>query len=582
LENRARLFTPPAAVLIVTRFFRPCFSPFFGPFFRLALTWGIGYTQFELGGVLPTTDTILIFRVPGIVRHAGVAGGEKREIKVMGRFMRGRHLTLFAFAAASLMPASDAQGDTIILQDGSVFANSQATEYNGRDHRLSVINGGRSVEIPVGDLEAIEFDDSVDTLILRDGSRYDNLTVVSYDGKEDRFKVRRAGNVVDLRQSEIATIDFGSVDRTPGAVVEDAMEVVAVRGILPGPETAIVVEPLPAVTVEESEGQLSGYYAEAPATESTSAPEAPQAPAEAPKPSTSLRAWLADRENRPAPALPREEVPLRPLNEDGPPAESSNPGESPADSQWEPSEPAAPLRANRPEPLPGPSVEGEQWNSTAGFQEAVDLSDKGLSAWQDDSLYSNLPPNFLKTGSDIGGGDDESEPYMARWKGSGATKGTTGAGASGSSSASSDPATSSKRSSTSSRSSRRGGGSSDRSLAEGDGDRRSSRSSRRSSRGGDDGEYGRSSNSRSSRSSGGGSRFGGSFGGGGGSRYGGSSSGYGGSGYGGSRYGGSNYGGSSYGGSSYGGSRYGGSSYGGSSYGGSSYGGGGYGGGYGY
>lgn len=425
-------------------------------------------------------------------------------------------------AVAAPQPVS---ADTIILKDDNTFDSSDIARFEGRKRTFQVVGGGRSVEIRMTEVETVEFDETVDVLTLRDGSVYTAVNVISFDGREDKFTVRRGGRVVEVRASEIASIDFdstqydgslvGAAAVAAGAVAD---EVVAVRATVPRPGTAVAIPELPAVDA------LAKSVAEnADAIEANVASDYSEA---------------SDNEISRSRPLP-DKV------------------ESFVDQDF--SDVEAPVSGKR-----------DSFEPPAG--------------WSDEALFSNLPNNFQEKLTPLSpaerSGASAPKPYVARWKGQGAAKpGAAGESegksekvssrsSRGSSKSSAVPRSTSSRSSSKSRSTK-GGPPSDRNMAQEDArsgsDRSSSRSSRNSSRSSSRDRYGRESNEDSGYGRGGrgGSRFGGS---GGGSRFGGS--GYGGGGYGGGGYGGGGYGGGGYGGGGYGGGGYGGGGYGGGGYGG--------------
>jgi hypothetical protein len=152
--------------------------------------------------------------------------------------------TLAASSALTLLAllvfVAPASCDTIVLKDGSTFDFAIA-QVDGGNRTFKVVNADRSVDIRASEIESVAFDESFDTLTLRDGSVYSNaIQVTGFDGGTDEFTIRRSGNVIDVRISEIKTIEFdtGTFDETG---------IIAPSGVLPPPEVYEVLPPLPAV-----------------------------------------------------------------------------------------------------------------------------------------------------------------------------------------------------------------------------------------------------------------------------------------------------------------------------------------------
>jgi len=324
-----------------------------------------------------------------------------------------------------VQPASP---DSITLKDGSVFEMDVA-RYDGRNRRLTVANGGRSVEIRTSEVESIDFDDGFDILTLRDGSVYTNaIHAIAFDGRDNSFKIRRGGLVNDIRASEITAIDFDTAN-------VDGSGVVAIPPVVPLPGVAVNLPPLPPVETVSEEPTVSE---EADTSEPSVAEDA--------------RTGV--------------ESEVKTLEENWDLPEKISPLDHPA------------------------AAEG----------------------WSDDELYSNLPSNIRKIlepeSQAQQGGEGGRQPYVARWKGQGASKAIDAKGSKSTASRPSTPAktaSASSHKSSASRGKSRSAPPSDRNMAKADDSQRTNRSSRSSSRSNRGGDYGQQSYNGSNRSNSGGS-----------------------------------------------------------------------------
>ena len=437
------------------------------------------------------------------------------------RFETGILAMLFCLL---ILGASPVSADIITLKSDETFTGLTVNLFDGGKDLFQVEKGGKVLEISAGEVAEIRFDSPRAIIKLPDGSVYNSAEVQQFDGKRDRFSVRRGLKVVDIRAAEVESIDFRPplAQPLPGsaaAVVSDQ------PGVLPPVLRPIHVAAPRALPNPNSPAPPPEQEAQGQATQAEAPPSPP--PAEIPAPP-------GFGHTAPMNSPDGESMPVSEMTDSG------NGGEAAA--SWDDESLYEKLGEDFGKPkiiTPG------QAQSALGY----------VPRWKGSGATTG---EESQKGSKSEGGSRG----KASTKSGGGGKGSVAKGGGGGGG--------------SSRKSRGDEGSSDKQLAQQD-----ERDSRRQSSSSRDRTNDRGRSSRSSRSSrdsrggygsdsSGGSRYGGSYGGG-----------YGGSSYGGSRYGGGGYGGGGYGGSSYGGSRYGGGGYGGGGYGGSSYGGSRYGGSYG-
>ncbi|MCC6733165.1 MAG: hypothetical protein IT394_08035, partial [Candidatus Omnitrophica bacterium] len=121
------------------------------------------------------------------------------------RFETGILAMLFCLL---ILGASPVSADIITLKSDETFTGLTVNLFDGGKDLFQVEKGGKVLEISAGEVAEIRFDSPRAIIKLPDGSVYNSAEVQQFDGKRDRFSVRRGLKVVDIRAAEVESIDF--------------------------------------------------------------------------------------------------------------------------------------------------------------------------------------------------------------------------------------------------------------------------------------------------------------------------------------------------------------------------------------
>lgn len=147
------------------------------------------------------------------------------------------------------MTLAASEGAVVTLRDGSSYTGVEVRRFDGRDRAFEVIRGDKAVQVKMSEVGSIDFQDASGMVTLADGSLYSGVIFLEFEGGPDRFRLRRGENAVAVRAAEIDSVDFGST--VLGGATPAIVPVVPIAA----PAAVIETEPAEGQTTEPSDEQ---------------------------------------------------------------------------------------------------------------------------------------------------------------------------------------------------------------------------------------------------------------------------------------------------------------------------------------